>query len=156
MHNNVLKLCSWLYLHPSGWLLSELTHQRCPAEYWGPSRLLQLASLKHEDVWMCVQMLIVPVVSSSKCKECKEKCECTYRFCKHCAHIILAVMCIYVIYKCLSWGGDRQQNLGKPNQAINGKLLSVLSHVVGEKTQSALRKEQGWAHSLWCCQCLAT
>jgi hypothetical protein len=24
----------------------------------------------------------------------------------------LAVMCVYVIYKCLSWGGDQQQDLG--------------------------------------------
>jgi hypothetical protein len=66
------------------------------------------------------------------------------------------MMCIYVIYKCLSWGSDQQQDLGKPSQAINGKLLSVLSHVVGETTQSALRREQGWTHLLQCCQCLAT
>jgi hypothetical protein len=25
-------------------------------------------------------------------------------------------MCIYVIYKCLSWGVDRQQDLGKPSK----------------------------------------
>ncbi len=44
----------------------------------------------------------------------------------------LAVMCIFVIYKCLSWGSDQQQDLGKPSQAIDGKLISLLSHVVGE------------------------
>jgi hypothetical protein len=35
--------------------------------------------------------------------------------------IILAVMCIYVIYKCLSWeggGGDQQKALGKPRLKI--------------------------------------
>jgi hypothetical protein len=31
----------------------------------------------------------------------------------------------------------------QPSQPIDGKLLSVLSHVVSEKTQPALRKEQG-------------
>jgi hypothetical protein len=30
-------------------------------------------------------------------------------------YIVLTVMCIYVIYKCLSCGGDQQQNLGKPS-----------------------------------------
>ncbi len=59
----------------------------------------------------------------------------------------LAVMCIFVIYKCLIWHSNLQQDLGKPSQkkypsqAINGKPLSVLSHVVSEKTQSALRRE---------------
>jgi hypothetical protein len=57
-------------------------------------------------------------------------------------------MYIYVIYKCLSWGSNQQQDLGKPSQkqpsqGINEKLFSILSHVVGERTQSALRKEQG-------------
>jgi hypothetical protein len=58
-------------------------------------------------------------------------------------------MCIYVIYKCLSWGSDQQQDLDKPSQkqpsqAIDGKLLSIIFHVAGEKTLSALRREQGW------------
>ncbi len=53
-------------------------------------------------------------------------------------YIVLAVMWIYVIYKCLSWDGDQQRDLGKPSQkqpsqAIDGKLLGVLSHVVSEK-----------------------
>jgi hypothetical protein len=52
-------------------------------------------------------------------------------------------MCICVIYKCLSWDFDQEQDLGKPNQAIGGKLLGVLSHVVSEQTQSALREKQG-------------
>jgi hypothetical protein len=33
-------------------------------------------------------------------------------------YIILAVMCIYVINKCLSWDFDQQQDLGKPSQAV--------------------------------------
>ncbi len=28
----------------------------------------------------------------------------------------LAIMCIFVIYKCLSWGGNQQQDLSKPSQ----------------------------------------
>jgi hypothetical protein len=36
----------------------------------------------------------------------------------------------------------------QPSQAIDVKLLNVLSHIVSEKTQSALRREYGWAHSL--------
>jgi hypothetical protein len=27
-----------------------------------------------------------------------------------------AVMCIFVIFKCLSWGSNQRQNLGKPSQ----------------------------------------
>jgi hypothetical protein len=53
---------------------------------------------------------------------------------------ILALMCIYVIYKCSSRGwrsaaGSRQAKLktAKSSYCINGKLLSVLSHVVNEK-----------------------
>jgi hypothetical protein len=66
--------------------------------------------------------------------------------------IVLAVKCICVIYKCLSWDVDQQQDLGKPSleqqsQAIGRKLLGVLSHVVSKKTQSALREEQGLTHS---------
>ncbi len=68
----------------------------------------------------------------------------------------LAVMCIFVIFKCLSWGTDQQQDLGKPSQAITGMLLNVLYDVIGEKTQSALRREQGLTHLLWCYQHLAT
>jgi hypothetical protein len=51
-----------------------------------------------------------------------------------------AVYLCDVIYKCLSWGSDQQQDLGKPSQAIDRKLLSVLSQTVGEKTQSAFEK----------------
>ncbi len=68
-----------------------------------------------------------------------------------------ALMCIYVIYKCLSGGRIcsriwASQTKKQPSQAIAGKLLSVLSHMVSEKTQSALRKDRGWTHSLRCCQ----
>jgi hypothetical protein len=31
-------------------------------------------------------------------------------------YIVLAVMCIYVIYKCLSGDFDQQQDLGKPSK----------------------------------------
>jgi hypothetical protein len=46
-----------------------------------------------------------------------------------CSHY-LAVMCINVIYKCLSWSSDQKQDMGKPSlkqpsQAINRKLLGV-------------------------------
>jgi hypothetical protein len=51
-----------------------------------------------------------------------------------------AVYLCDVIYKCLSWGSNQQQDLGKPSQAIDRKLLSVLSRMVGEKTQSAFEK----------------
>jgi hypothetical protein len=59
-------------------------------------------------------------------------------------------MCIYVINKCLSQGSDKQQDLGKqsqkkqPSQAIDGKLISILSYIEGKKTQSALGREQEW------------
>jgi hypothetical protein len=87
-----------------------------------------------------------------------------YVYAPSCNNVLtyLAVMCIFVIYKYLSWDGNQQQDLGKPSQkkwpsqAIDGKLLSILSHVVSEKTQSALRREQGWTHSLQCCFSLAT
>jgi hypothetical protein len=39
---------------------------------------------------------------------------------------LLTVVCIYVIYKCLSWDSNQQRDLGKPSQASDGKLLSVL------------------------------
>jgi hypothetical protein len=60
----------------------------------------------------------------------------------------LAVMCIFVVYKCLS-GGDQQQDLGKPSQkllpsqTIDRKLLSV----VGEKTLLGEESNDG----LVCC-----
>ncbi len=34
------------------------------------------------------------------------------------SYIGLAMMCIYVIYKCLSWDVDQQQDLGKPSFKI--------------------------------------
>jgi hypothetical protein len=66
-----------------------------------------------------------------------------------------------MIYKCLSWGGDRPKIWAskarkQPSQAIDGELLSILSNIVSEKIQSVLRKEQGWIHSLRCCQRVAT
>jgi hypothetical protein len=66
------------------------------------------------------------------------------------AESVMAVSRLYI------WDSNQQRDLGKPSQAIDGKLLNVLSHVVSEKTHSALRKEQGWIHSLQCCQHWAT
>jgi hypothetical protein len=40
-----------------------------------------------------------------------------------------------------------QANLKQSSQAAVGKLLIVQSDVVSEKTQSALRKEQGWTYT---------
>jgi hypothetical protein len=64
------------------------------------------------------------------------------------------------IYKSLSgaaisskiWASQARKKF--PSQAINGKLLSILFNMVGEKTRSALRREQG--HLLSCCQHLTT
>ncbi len=94
--------------------------------------------------------------------DCKELRECNskkmYVYVPPCNSMLtcLAVMCIIVICKCLSQGSDQQQDLSKPSQAINGKLLNVLSDIIGEKTQSALRRKQGLTHLLWCYQHLAT
>jgi hypothetical protein len=35
--------------------------------------------------------------------------------CSTVLYVILAVMGIYMIYKCLSWDFDQQQDLGKPS-----------------------------------------
>jgi hypothetical protein len=72
----------------------------------------------------------------------------------------LAMMCISVIYKCLSWDGNQQRDLGKPSwknsqaklRHIVGKLLGILSNVVSERTRSALRREQAWNLLLRCFQ----
>jgi hypothetical protein len=46
--------------------------------------------------------------------------------------IYLTVMCIFVIHKCLS--GAAISSKIWASQAIDGKLLSILSYVVGETT----------------------
>jgi hypothetical protein len=51
-----------------------------------------------------------------------------------------SVMSICMIYKCFIWDCNQQQDLTKTSQA---QMLSVQSHMVSQKTQSALRKEQG-------------
>ncbi len=74
----------------------------------------------------------------------------------------LAVMCIFVIYKCLSWDSNQLQDLDKPSQEKNSQAEQLMEavkrmfHVVSEKIQFALRREQGWTHSLQCCQRQAT
>jgi hypothetical protein len=85
---------------------------------------------------------------------------CMYRPVTVCSHYFSrdVYQCDLQVFE-LGWRSvarSGQAKLKKPSQAIDGKLLSVLSHMVGEKTQSALRKEQGWTHLLWCCQRLAT
>jgi hypothetical protein len=51
-----------------------------------------------------------------KCKNVQSsECMCCICGCSVVPYIVLAVMCIYVIYKCLSWDGDQQQDLGKPS-----------------------------------------
>ncbi len=56
------------------------------------------------------------------------------------------------------WSAARsgQAKPKQPSQAAIGKLLSAQPHVMSEKAQSALRKEQGWTHWLRCFQRLAT
>ncbi len=51
-----------------------------------------------------------------------------------------------------SWTSQAQE---KASQAIGRKLLGILFHVMSERTQSALREEQGWNYTLWCWQRLA-
>jgi hypothetical protein len=46
--------------------------------------------------------------------------ECVSAQLQHCIlySIVYIVMCIFAICKCLSWGGDQQQDLGKPSLKI--------------------------------------
>ncbi len=109
---------------------------------------------------MNVYINVNRVAVSVKILKRKKKHVYTYNPVTVCSHC-LAVMCIYVIYQCLSWGWDQPKIRAskarkQPIQAIDGELLSILSHIVSEKIQSVLRKEQRWTHSLRCCQCLAT
>ncbi len=69
----------------------------------------------------------------------------------------LTAMCIYVIYKCLKseilisskiWASQAENSQAKP--LAWEAFQASPSHVVNRKTLSALRKEQGWTHSLWC------
>jgi hypothetical protein len=61
---------------------------------------------------------------------------CLFR-CSAVFYVISAVMCIYVIYKCLGWDFDQQQDLGNSSPQ-HRKKLSALWHVVSRKTQSTL------------------
>jgi hypothetical protein len=49
---------------------------------------------------------------SMKCKKSMNVCLCSYGAV---LYVILAMMCIYVIYKCLSLDFDHQQDLGNPS-----------------------------------------
>ncbi len=134
---------------PSDWSKqSESLPERaflCPTEEWGPGRPLQPNSM----IRKCVKVCINVDYDWNEFNE-KEECMCMYRLITVCSRNVV-MMGISVIYECLSWGSDQQQDLGKPSwkapsQAIDGKLLSVLSHMVGKTTQSTLRREQGWTH----------
>jgi hypothetical protein len=60
--------------------------------------------------------IIVVFLLSAECKRLRV-CFClTVTLCL--PHIVLGVMCIYVINKCLSWDGDQQQDLCKPSLKI--------------------------------------
>ncbi len=64
----------------------------CPTEEFGTSGPLQLASVKCEEgVDVCFFSFIAVF------------------------NVILTAMCIYVIYKCLSWDFDQQEDLCKPS-----------------------------------------
>jgi hypothetical protein len=81
-----------------------------------PSRPLQLAGVKFENIVNMCQKLSLFSCSVQYVKDCLCVCVCltvTLRL----PYIVLAVMCIYVIYKCLSWGGDQQQAKLKDSQA---------------------------------------
>jgi hypothetical protein len=76
---------------------------------------------------------------------------------KYC--VVLAVMCICVIYKFLSLGlwsaaGSGQAKLENSQAKPLAWEAVQASHVTWwvKKTRSALRKEQGWTHSLQCWQ----
>jgi hypothetical protein len=73
------------------------------------------------------------------------------------ACVVLVAMCICVICKCLKfetlisskiWASQAENSQAKSPawETVQG----YLSHVVNGKTQSALREEQGWTHSLQC------
>jgi hypothetical protein len=71
--------------------------------------------------------------------------------------VVLAVTCISVISKFLSLGPLISSKI-RASQAKNSQakpsaweaVQSILSHVVVEMIQSALREEQGWTHWLLC------
>ncbi len=51
-------------------------------------------------------------MSSMKCKKSMIVCLSS---CNAVPYIVLAMLCIYAIYKCLSWDFDQQQDLSKPS-----------------------------------------
>jgi hypothetical protein len=96
----------------------------CPTEVFRPSRPLQLTSVN-----ICRESKDVRVYS------------CFAVFC-----VVLAVMCICVIYKFLSLGSAARS--GQAAWEAVQKFLN--SRVVNRKTQSAFREEQGLSHLLQC------
>ncbi len=76
----------------------------------------QAPSTQRCEIGRCVNVCINVNYDFYEFKECKEKEKCMwmYRPVTVCLHY-LAVMCIYMIYKCLSWGSAQQQDLGKPS-----------------------------------------
>jgi hypothetical protein len=82
-------------------------------EGYVPSRPLQFASAKFEEnMNVCPFSCCAVLMSSMKCKKSMNVCLSS---CNAMPYIVLAMMCIHVIYKCLSWHFDLKQDLGKPS-----------------------------------------
>ncbi len=80
-------------------------------EGYGCSRPFQLAGVKFEEnMNVCPFSCCALFMFSMKCKKSMNVCLFS---CSTVLYIILAVMCIYVIYKCFSWDFDQQQDLDK-------------------------------------------
>jgi uncharacterized membrane protein YjdF len=76
-----------------------------------------LSTHRFDIRWYCECMPIISIVFMSSV-ECKKGCECASVSCNAVPYLVLAMMRIYVFYKYLSWNGDQQQDLGKPNLKI--------------------------------------
>jgi hypothetical protein len=97
-----------------------------PTEECRPSRPFRLTSV---ILKMCDHMNINCICVSVKCENV------VIVGIRYCTCIVLAVMCMCVIYTCLSRDSSQLRDLGKPSQAAVGKLLSIQSHMVRKKTQ---------------------
>jgi hypothetical protein len=63
----------------------------------------------------CMPLILIVPMLSVLCKKIVNVCLPSYNTV---SYIVLAVMCICVIYKYLSWGKNQQQDLGKPSLNI--------------------------------------
>ncbi len=88
-----------------------MEYRLCPTEGYGPSRPLQLASVKvEENMDVCPFSCCTVFMYNMKFKKSMNVCLFS---CNNVPYIVLAGMCIYVIYKCLRWDFNLQQDLGK-------------------------------------------